>query len=94
MDCMNYSYSPYMLDEDSMEHYENEDIVINIDKQRHYSSYIFWVSAYSYDGSLDFSEQYDSEEDARKVYNYILDKYSTTPPDGSIENEIESMLYA
>lgn len=94
MDCNSYSYTPYILEEESMEHFENEDMVINIDKQRQYSNFVFWVSAWSYDGQLDFSEQYEDEETARKVYAYILNRYGTTPPDGAIYDEIEQMLSA
>ena len=93
MDINNYSYTPYLLDEDTTAaRFENDDVCITIDRTREYSRLTFWVSAWSYDGQLDYSEKYEDEKTARAVFDYIVETYGDTPPDGDIADEVKSHL--
>jgi len=93
MDINNYSYAPHILDEDTTAaRFENDDVCITIDRDREYSNIIFWVSAWSYDGQLDYSEKYEDEKTARAAFDYIVGAYGTTPPDGDITDEVNKHL--
>lgn len=94
MDINNYSYTPYMLDEDDRTHYyENDDMVAEVTKEREYSHYRYWVSAYSYDGSLEYSEDFTDPEEAEAAWRYIVKTYSNTPPDGDITEEVKDAVF-
>ena len=89
----NYSYAPHMLDENTtVLYYENDDMYIEVTKEREYSGYIFRVYACSYDGQLEYFYNTESEEEAAAIYNYIVENYATTPPAGDISQEIDAYI--
>lgn len=89
MDCMSYSYAPTMLDDPSetIKHYENDDMEISVYEYRHYDTYRYDVSAYSYDGQLEVAETFTRQDTAIRLYEHIIRHYSTTPPDMDALNE-------
>ena len=98
MDCNSYSYAPSMLNSDSdyIERYENDDMMVDITIG--YKGIggawaeCYYVTAYSYDGSLDVSERFNSLYYARVLYSEIIERYSYTPPDSDdLERLIDSI---
>ena len=87
MDCNSYSYAPHMLDEPVIEHYENDDVHIELFEWAH--SYV--VEAYRFDGSMEVYELFDALETAQKLYKYIMDNYSDTPPGWELDVYIKSL---
>ena len=79
MDCNSYSYAPTMLHgpEAIMDSYENDDMQMELEQIDRHS---FSVWAFSYDGDLDVYEEFYALEPAQKLYDYIRDNYSDTPP--------------
>ena len=92
MDCNNYSYAPSMLDceENTIAHYENDDMSMELVR---YDNRVFCVSAFSYDGSLDVSEEYYSFAKAAKLYRF-LSAYRSTPPGDELGEFINSLRSA
>lgn len=95
MDINNYNYAPSMADDcTEIAHFFNDDVQINIEPSKDSNgARFFWVNAWSYDGSMDFAEKYTDEATARRVYDYIVDNYATTPPAGDLCEEIAGFLY-
>ena len=93
MDCNSYSYAPTMADDDTiLKQFENDDMYMSLTKDRHYSNYIYYVSANSYDGQLKVEEVFKSKETAEALYNYIYESFTNTPPtDGEIETYIKTL---
>lgn len=94
MDINSYSYTPHMLDEDDRTHYyENDDMYVEVLKERNCSRFVYYVNAFSYDGSLDYAEQFDNPEEAESAFNYIVKTYSNTPPSGDITEEVQNAVF-
>ena len=92
MDCNNYSYAPTMLQEDNtILSYENDDMTAYIEQQRQYNYFVFWVSAYSYDGQLEVAESYRDILTAKKLYDFIINNYTDTPPGEELQTFIDSL---
>ena len=94
MDINNYSYAPGMIgNDDYIESYENDDMTADISIGYRWTgeSWVkcFYVTAYSYDGSLDVSERFNTLYHARRLYSEIVERYSDTPPD---EDELSALI--
>ena len=88
----NYSYAPTMLEENNkILSYENGDMYAYIEQERQYSSLIFYVSAFSYDGQLEVAESYKDILTAKKLYDYIIKNYTNTPPGEELQTFIDSL---
>ena len=94
MDCNNYSYAPEMIgNDDYIESYENDDMMADITIGYRGTgngwAKCFYVSAFSYDGTLDVSERFNTLYHAHRLYSEIVERYSTTPPD---EDELSALI--
>lgn len=91
MDCMSYSYAPSMLNggREYIERYENDDMQVELERVDN----VYSVWAYSYDGSLDVSEEFSSLSAASSLYEFIVENYSDTPPGDELEDFISNLLY-
>lgn len=89
MDINNYSFAPYILDteEEYIERYENDDMQIEFWKEGRKGRDVYIIWSYSYDGSLDVSETFKTEEGGRALYNIIFNNYIGSPPDDEILQE-------
>lgn len=91
MDMNNYSYSPTMLnDNDYTFYYRNDDIEITIDKERHYSNYVFWFYAYSFDGVLEVAACFKEAAPALEVAAFIKNHFAHTQPDDN--NKLQQII--
>lgn len=91
MDINNYSYSPYMLDteeRDDKNHYENDDMTVDIEYTGSPSRY--HVVAQSYDESMYIWEEFKIENNARELYNFIIENYAHTVPN---KRELNKVIY-
>lgn len=85
MDINNYSYAPTLCIDNDIRFFDNDDIVVYVNKERNYNHYIYWLTAYSYDGSLDVSECFKNESAAVSVFDYIKNMYADTIPNDNTE---------
>lgn len=92
MDCNSYSYAPTMLDceKNYLARFENDDMYIEL--ENFHGS--FTVYAFSYDGDLDVYEMFSDENQARILYQFILDNYTYSPPGPELEEFIFQMKQA
>lgn len=93
MDCNSYSYAPYMLDgeKSALAYYENDDMYVEMHRR---SDNCFWVYALSYDGDLEVSEEFSSQDKAARLYDFIYDNFTSGPPVGDELNDfIRDLLY-
>ena len=92
MDINSYSYAPYMLEEDCprIAYYENDDMYAEIYVRfgKYYNVY-----AFSYGGELDVSEEFSDEDKARRLYDFIIDNYTSSPPGEELDDFIRDLLY-
>lgn len=87
-----YSYTPTMLNENNnIKEFSNDDMYIELSKERNYNYYLFYVYACSYDGQLEVSEVFRDQETAEKLYNYIYESYTDTPPGDELQSFINSL---
>ena len=91
MDCGNYSYAPSMLDggREILNSYENDDMRAELERVDN----VYCVWAFSYDGSMDISEEFSDRSAAEKLYDYIVTNYSDTPPGDELQDFIRDLLY-
>lgn len=96
MDCNSYSYSPYMLEDNTayIEQYKNDDMSATIEKaaRGNVGQWVngFTVWAGSYDGSLDICEFFRTIDAARHIYNEIVNRYSCSPP--ATKREVRDLI--
>lgn len=91
MDCNNYSYTPHILDNNTIvAYYENDDMYIEIDRQ----NTIYWLYATSYAPGLEISEKFTSKTAAESAYNYIVENYAYTPPEDNRELQKQIEKYS
>lgn len=90
MDCNSYSYAPSMLDSEHKQiaYYENDDMYMELEQ----SGDVYCVSAYSYDGSLDVGEELSTLSKAAKLYEFIYDNYTSSPPGDELEDFIRELI--
>lgn len=90
MDCNSYSYAPTMLDgeRNMLAKYENDDMQIELEQV---GARAFTVWAFSYDGSMDVSEEFSDRAPAEQLYRFIRDSYSNTPPGDELEAYIAAL---
>lgn len=90
MDCNSYSYVPTMLDgpDIPMARYANDDMEVELEQIGRHS---FSVWAFSYDGDLDVYEEFFALEPAQKLYDYIHENYTDTPPGPELEAFIAAL---
>lgn len=88
-----YSYTPYMLDEDNtIKEYHNDDMYIQVDRNRQYDRIYYEIYGCAYDGSWEVGEIQESRELAIMIFDYIVENYADTPPaEGDIELYIEQV---
>lgn len=92
MDCNSYSYAPTMLDDDTiLKDFSNDDMYMSLEKDKHYDHYIYYVNANSYGPGLEVAEVYNSQETAEKLYNFIFENYTTTPPGEELQDFIDTL---
>jgi len=94
MDCNSYSYAPTMLDEDqdTLASYKNDDMEVCLEcigPRQRLPEYHVW--AFSYDGQLDVAELFFDRAPAERLYNFIRENYSDTPPGDELGAFIESL---
>ena len=89
MDINSYSYTPHILDEETLLENVNDDTCISLRKDRRYSLIFYTITAYSYDGQMDIYEEYRDRKQATNRYNYIVDNYADSVPP---EEEAESYI--
>ena len=77
------SFDLFTPEDDSVDYYANDDMYVEIVYQtkEKYSYEGYGVWAQSYDGSLEVSELFDDYEHAYRLFEYIWENYSDTPPD-------------
>ena len=92
MDCNSYSYAPYMLDEERprLAYYENDDMYAELYVRfgKYYNVY-----AFSYDGQLDVAEEFSDKDKAQRLYDYIMENYTGSPPGEELQDFIRDLLY-
>lgn len=93
MDINSYSNTPHMLDEDNTAlYYENDDMYIEVTKERVYNYHVFWIYAAYYNGDFEYAGRTENESIATDIFNYIKDRYTTIPPAGAIDDDIQQMI--
>lgn len=92
MDCNSYSYAPSMLDGNraQLAYYENDDMQVELEN---YDG-TFCVTAFSYDGSLDVAEEFSDIDRAQRLYDFIMENYTSSPPGDELSAFIRDLLYA
>ena len=90
MDCNSFSYAPTMLDapENTLNSYKNDDMEIEL---THDGPGCFTVWAFSYDGDLDVFEEFPELEPAQKLYDFICENYTASPPGPELTAFIEAL---
>ena len=80
MDINNYSYTHDFDAEKPIKEYKNDDMYAEIYKSRAYSRIYYEFYACSYDGSLEVAENFSDYKTAEKLFDFVVDNYSDTPP--------------
>ena len=90
MDCNSYSYAPTMLDEKHRQiaYYENDDMYMELEQ----IGDVFCCSAYSWDGDLDVCEEFSALSKAAKLYEFIEQNYTDTPPGDELDEFIHNLI--
>ena len=94
MDCNSYSYAPYMLGD-----YEKRQLLdceYNDDMEAEMYEYpgpVFSVNAISYDGQLEVAEEFSDRNKAQRLFDFIVENYSDTPPGDELQDFIRDLLY-
>ena len=87
-----YSYAPSMVQDYErvqIDYYENDDMYMELERVDN----VYCVMAYSWDGSLDVSEEFSELSKAAKLYEYIFDNYTSSPPGDELQDFISGLLY-
>lgn len=90
MDCNSFSYAPSMLrgPETGVARFANDDMEIELTRD---GPGCFTVWAFSYDGDLDVFEDFPELEPAQKLYDFICENYTASPPGPELAAFIEAL---
>lgn len=93
MDINNYSYAPTMAtDTDYVAQFENDDMFAEITKGGYFRKEKYYLYAGSYDGSFEVSEVFEKKRNAKRLYDFIVTNYATTPPTEELDIFIRKMI--